>query len=76
MTVFKKEKHHKPKSKPQPTKWVLGWSLDIELGFDDGYLPRKAALLLYPEYFDEQGKPIIDKLPFDKLKKEAKGNDR
>lgn len=55
--------------KLKPTKWVLGWSGDIELGFDDGtYLPRKAALLLNPEYFDEQGNPIKDKLPFDKPK--------
>lgn len=56
-------------SKQFPTKWVLGWSGDIEIGFDDGkYLPRKAALILYPEYFDEQGNPIKDKLPFDKPK--------
>ena len=51
-------------AKEQPTHWTLGYSLDIELGFSDGkYLPRKAALLLYPEYFDEDGNPIIDKLP-------------
>lgn len=60
--------------KELPTKWVLGWSGDIELGFDDGkYLPRKAALILYPEYFDESGNPIKEKLPFDKpTKKEEK----
>jgi hypothetical protein len=55
--------------KKKPTCWVLGWSLDMELGFDDGkYLPRKAALLLYPEYFDENGEPIRDILPLDEPK--------
>ena len=63
------KKEAKQMSKQLPTKWVLGWSGDIELGFDDGkYLPRKPALILYPEYFDEQGNPIKDKLPFDKPK--------
>ena len=39
--------------------------MDIELGFAGGkYLPRKAALILYPEYFDEHGEPIKDMLPF------------
>ena len=53
--------------KEKPTHWTLGWSLDIELGFNDGrYLPRKAALILYPEYFDEDGKPIPDILPIGK----------
>ncbi|MBO5854414.1 MAG: hypothetical protein J6Q61_06735 [Bacteroidales bacterium] len=61
-------------SKQLPTKWVLGWSGNIELGFDDGkYLPRKPALILYPEYFDEQGNPIKDKLPFDKPKERGEG---
>ena len=50
----------------KPSCWVLGWSLNMELGFADGrYLPRDAALLLYPEYFDESGEPIEDKLPLD-----------
>lgn len=50
--------------KETPTHWTLGWSLEAELGFSDGkYLPRKAALILYPEYFDEQGEPILDMLP-------------
>ena len=50
--------------KEKPTHWTLGWSLEAELGFSDGkYLPRKAALILYPEYFDEQGEPILDMLP-------------
>ena len=56
----------------KPTHWCLGWSLNMELGFDDGkYLPRKAALVLYPEYFDDNGEPIKDMLPLDepKLKK-------
>lgn len=62
-------------SKEQPTKWVLGWSGDIEIGFDDGtFLPRKAALILYPEYFDEEGNPIKEKLPFAKPKTENKKN--
>lgn len=55
--------------KEQPTCWTLGWSLNMELGFADGrYLPRKAALILYPEYFDENGEPIKDMLPLDKPK--------
>ena len=63
------KKEAKQMGKQLPAKWVLGWSGDIELGFDDGkYLPRKPALILYPEYFDEQGNPIKDKLPFDKPK--------
>jgi hypothetical protein len=56
----------------KPTHWCLGWSLNMELGFDDGrYLPRKAALVLYPEYFDDNGEPIKDMLQLDepKLKK-------
>jgi hypothetical protein len=45
----------------------LGWSLEAELGFNDGkYLPRKAALILYPEYFDESGNPKMDMLPIGK----------
>ena len=52
--------------KEKPTHWTLGWSLEAELGFSDGkYLPRKAALILYPEYFDEQGEPILDMLPIE-----------
>ena len=59
----KKKKTEKPKNN-EPTHWTLGWSMDLELGFDDGtYLPRKAALLLYPQYFDENGEPIKDALP-------------
>ena len=51
----------------QPTHWCLGWSLDLELGFADGtYLPRKAAILFYPQYFDEKGEPIRDALPIGK----------
>ena len=56
--------------KEKPTHWTLGWSLEVELGYDDGtYLPRKAALILYPEYFDENGEPILDMLPIGKLNK-------
>ena len=52
----------------KPTHWCLGYSLDLELGFDDEkYLPRKAALKLYPEYFDENGKPRLDMLPIDTM---------
>ena len=55
--------------KEKPTCWTLGWSLDMELGFDDGkYLPRNTALILYPEYFDEDGNPIKDILPIDEPK--------
>lgn len=57
----------KKKKALEPTHWTLGWSLEPELAFDDGtYLPRKAALLLNPEYFDENGEPILDKLPVGK----------
>jgi hypothetical protein len=50
--------------KRTPTHWTLGWSCTLELGFDDGkYLPRKAAILLYPQYFDEKGEPIKSVLP-------------
>lgn len=48
----------------KPTHWTLSWGLTIELGFANGtYLPRKPAILLYPEYFDEKGEPKIDMLP-------------
>ena len=58
------------KNKEQPTHWTLGYSLDAELGFRDGkYLPRKAALILYPEYFDENGEPIFNMLPIGKSKR-------
>ena len=51
--------------KEKPICWTHGWSMDIELGCTGGkYLPRKAALILYPEYFDEHGEPIKDMLPF------------
>jgi hypothetical protein len=33
-------------------------------------------LILYPEYFDEQGNPMKDKLPFDKPKERGGENDR
>lgn len=53
-----------------PTHWTLGWSLDLELGFDDGkYLPRKAAILFYPQYFDEKGEPIRDALQIGRSKR-------
>lgn len=57
------KKHHKDK---KPTYWCMGWYGTVELGFDDGtYLPRQAALILYPEYFDYNGEPILGMLPFD-----------
>ena len=50
-----------------PTHWTLGWDLKPQLAFADGrYLPRKAALVLYPQYFDENGEPIMDLLPIGK----------
>ena len=50
----------------KPTHWCLSWAGTVELGFDDGtYLPRKAALILYPEFFDNNGNPIFEMLPFD-----------
>ena len=49
-----------------PTHWCMSWAGTVELGFDDGtYLPRKAALILYPQYFDNNGNPIFEMLPFD-----------
>ena len=51
-----------------PSCWTLGWGGTIELGFADGtYLPRKVALLVYPQYFKD-GEPILDMLPMDKPK--------
>ena len=50
----------------QPTSWTLSWGLTLELGFSDGtYLPRKAAKILYPDYFDSRGNPILNMLPID-----------
>lgn len=55
----------------KPTHWCMGWGCTVELGYQDGtYLPRKAALILYPEYFNENGEPILEKLPFDRPQKE------
>ena len=46
--------------------WTMGWSGEVELGTGDGYyIPRKAAVILHPEFFDEDGNPIIDALPMD-----------
>lgn len=62
-----KNKKQKPSIPNKPTHWCLGWTGDIELGFDDGkYLPRKAALIIYPQFFTD-GKPNIDMLPIDSL---------
>lgn len=61
---FKKKK---VKKKADISHWLLGWSGELELGFDDGtYLPRKAALILNPEYFDENGNPRVEMLPVGK----------
>ena len=50
----------------KPTHWCMSWAGTVELGFDNGtYLPREAALILYPDYFDNGGNPILEKLPFD-----------
>lgn len=58
--IKKREKKHSDK---QPTCWTLGYSFKPELGFDDGtYLIRKAAKILYPEYFNELGEPRLDML--------------
>lgn len=52
--------------KEQPINWCLSWAGTVELGFADGkYLPRDAALILYPEYFKD-GEPILEMLPFDR----------
>lgn len=60
----------------KPTHWTMGWGGTVELGFDDGkYLPRKAALILHPEYFDENGEPILDMLPIGKPKKTIRERD-
>lgn len=49
-----------------PIYWTLSWIGTVELGFADGkYLPRKPALIIYPEYFDDKGEPILDKLPME-----------
>ena len=52
----------------KPTHWCLGWSGQLDLGFDDEkYLMRKHALMFYPEYFDENGEPRLDMLPIDTI---------
>ena len=44
--------------------WTMGWGCTVELGIGNGqYLPRKAALVLHSEYFDENGEPIMSALP-------------
>lgn len=49
-----------------PNYWTLSWSCDVELGFPDGnYLPRRAAQILHPKYFDDLGNPKLDMLPMD-----------
>lgn len=64
---FKNKKKKEKLNCDKPSHWTLGWSLEAELGFDDGkYLPRKAALILYPEYFNENGNPKMDMLPIGK----------
>lgn len=65
--------------KDKPTCWTLGYSFKPELGFADGkYLPRDAAKILYPEYFDENGEPKLDMLPLDRQrrKKNEKSRDK
>ena len=63
------KKNKKPPN-DNPTHWTLGFSLDLELGFDDGkYMPRKAAILFYPQYFDKNGEPIRDALPIGRSKR-------
>lgn len=53
----------------KPVSWCMGWSGNIELGFKNGtYLPRKAAIILHPEYFDEHGAPRLYMLPIDGYK--------
>lgn len=57
-----------PVDTSKPDHWALSWSLTIELGFPDGtYLPRQAALVIFPQYFKD-GEPILDMLPMDKPK--------
>lgn len=66
MMFFKKKKPTIDTS--IPNHWALSWSGTIELGFPDGkYLPRKAALIIYPQYFKD-GEPILDMLPIDEPK--------
>lgn len=61
-------KVHEPVDASKPSCWTLGWSGTIELGFPDGtYLPRQAALVIFPQYFKD-GEPILDMLPMDKPK--------
>lgn len=67
MNILRIRKRKKKEKSTRPTHWTLNWAGEVDLGYDDGtYLPRKAALLFYPEYFDENGEPILDKLPVGK----------
>ncbi len=57
----------------KPTHWCMSWAGTVEIGFDDGtYLPRKAAIILYPEYFDDKNEPIISMLPMDQGEPDGK----
>lgn len=61
------KRHITEPTKKIPTHWCMGWAGTVELGYQDGtYLPRAAALILHPEYFNEDGKPILEMLPFDR----------
>lgn len=65
--LFKPEEHELVDTS-KPSCWTLGWSGTIELGFLDGtYLPRQAALVIFPQYFKDE-EPILDMLPMDKPK--------
>ena len=68
---IEKKEEKKKRNLVRPTHWCISWGGTVELGFADGtYLPRVAALILYPEYFDKNGEPILESLPMDKGEKE------
>lgn len=49
-----------------PICWTMSWAGNICLGFADRkYMPNSFATHFYPDYFDENGKPILNKLPMD-----------
>ena len=51
----------------QAKAWTLGWDREIHILFEDNkILWGDADRILYPEYFDENGEPLLDKLPMDR----------
>lgn len=46
----------------KPVGWTMGWGFDLQLLFEGGKVlfSSEADRILYPEYFDENKKPVIN----------------